>query len=31
MKIKLIWIGRADGDVFDEAIRQYTKKLMVKK
>ena len=27
MKIKLIWIGRADGDVFDEAIRQYTKKL----
>ena len=27
MKIKQIWIGRADGDVFDEAIRQYTKKL----
>jgi len=27
MKIKLIWVGRADGDVFDEAIKQYTKKL----
>ena len=27
MKIKLIWIGRTDGDVFDEAIQQYTKKL----
>ena len=27
MKIKLIWIGRTDGDVFDEAIRQYAKKI----
>jgi 23S rRNA (pseudouridine1915-N3)-methyltransferase len=27
MKIKLMWIGKADGDVFDEAIRQYTRKI----
>ena len=24
MKVKLIWIGKPDGDVFDAAIRQYT-------
>ena len=24
MKIKLIWIGKPDGDLFDEAIRYYT-------
>ena len=27
MKIKLIWIGKPDGDIFDEAIRQYTAKI----
>ena len=27
MKVKLIWIGKPDGDVFDEAIRQYTAKI----
>ena len=27
MKIKLIWIGKPDGDVFDDAIRQYTAKI----
>ena len=27
MKIKLIWIGKPDGDVFDNAIRQYTAKI----
>lgn len=27
MKIKLIWIGKTDGDVFDTAIQQYTQKI----
>ncbi len=27
MKIKLVWIGRNDGDVFDTAIQQYTQKI----
>ena len=27
MKIKLIWIGKTDGDVFDAAIQQYTQKI----
>lgn len=27
MKIKLLWIGKTDGDVFDEAIRQYVRKI----
>jgi len=27
MKIKLIWIGKPDGDVFDTAIQQYTQKI----
>lgn len=27
MKIKLIWIGKSDGDIFDAAIKDYTKKL----
>ena len=27
MKIKLIWIGKTDGDLFDAAIKEYTKKL----
>jgi len=27
MKIRLIWIGKEDGDVFDAAIRQYVQKI----
>lgn len=27
MKIKLIWIGKQEGDVFDTAIQQYTQKV----
>ncbi len=27
MKVKLIWIGKQDGDVFDTAIQQYTRKI----
>lgn len=27
MKIRLIWIGKEDGDIFDAAIRQYVQKI----
>jgi 23S rRNA (pseudouridine1915-N3)-methyltransferase len=27
MKIKLVWIGKPDGDIFDEAIQHYTQKV----
>ena len=27
MKIRLVWIGKPDGDIFDEAIKSYSKKI----
>lgn len=27
MKIKLLWVGKEDGGVFDDAIREYARKL----
>lgn len=27
MKIRLIWVGKTDGDIFDEAIKSYSKKI----
>lgn len=27
MKIKLIWVGKEDGDIFDDAIKSYSKKI----